>query len=320
MDPTQLVSMKKRLLHLALLAIGIGIPILTVVQAALGNVQLGAGWSVGIIAAGIVAVASNVRRFLPAPTGEEVGLIAKWLNILGGLAATASTVLVLWLTSIPAGGKAALVGATLAGLLASLRTVGGAGARGAVPASEAAQQIVQGAIPRDKGNVELRAIIIVAIIGLLAIVALLALTPRKARAETPQPQLDLPGTLGCFDSARDFCGRLVMPAGVGGLSLLSRKVSYGAFTGGIGLGVDLWAQRWHTVTPALAIAAKAESGANFANIAGLLGLCKVAWIGGMVHIDSALTEWSLLAGIDPITVVTMLKGSPEYVAAAQRGK
>jgi hypothetical protein len=162
---------------------------------------------------------------------------------------------------------------------------------------------------KDAGRFETLtwAIVVVALIGTLLCLWLIV-RPGVARADTPSPQPDLPGTLGCFDTARNYCGRLVMPAGVGGISLLTKKVSYGAFTGGVGLGVDLWAQKWHTITPAVALVAKAESDANFVNVAGLLGVAKVAWIGGMVHVDAALTEWSLLAGLDPIVLVQMVKG------------
>lgn len=145
-------------------------------------------------------------------------------------------------------------------------------------------------------------------IYIAAIIVALALAASTCAKADPG---DLPGTLGCFDeTARNFCGRAIVPAGLGGLNLRTRTVEAGAFpTGGLGLAVDLWARRWYTVTPGAAVAASAGSGAgNYANLALLVGVAKYVWVGALVHIDATLTEWKALAGVDPLALASLIGG------------
>jgi len=127
------------------------------------------------------------------------------------------------------------------------------------------------------------------------------LLPRFARADSVSPVYRVPGTLGCFNS--DVCARVVVPVAIGGLNLATRSVASGVFAGGVGLGFDLWASRWYSLTPAVAIAASAASAeTNYANIAPLLGVFRFAWVGAMVHVSPQSTPVYLLAGIDPLAV------------------
>ena len=112
-----------------------------------------------------------------------------------------------------------------------------------------------------------------------------------------------PGTLGCATTS-DVCVRLIAPLSIGGLDLVTHTVESGAFTGGMGMGLDLWASTWHRLSPGIAVAASSvSSGSSWANIAGLVGLCRYVWIGTMVHVSPSETHWFLLGGIDPLAIV-----------------
>jgi len=125
-------------------------------------------------------------------------------------------------------------------------------------------------------------------------------------ADTPPTRT--PGTLGCSGAT---CARVIMPSGLGGLNLKTNSVEAGAFpTGGVGLGVDLWSKSWYTVSPGVAVAASAASGKmNYANIAGIVGVFKYFWVGTMVHVTPAFSQWYLLGGVDPMAIVGAI-GSP----------
>jgi hypothetical protein len=64
------------------------------------------------------------------------------------------------------------------------------------------------------------------------------------------------------------------------------------------------------VSPGVAVAASAASGKmNYANIAGIVGVFKYFWVGTMVHVTPAFSQWYLLGGVDPMAIVGAI-GSP----------
>jgi hypothetical protein len=108
------------------------------------------------------------------------------------------------------------------------------------------------------------------------------------------------GTLHCWQGG-SVCARVVVPISMGGLNLVTKSVEAGAFTGGLGLGLDLWGG---ALTPAIAVTGSAASAAqNYLDIAGIVGLFRYFWVGTKVHITPAFDQWYLLGGIDPLAIV-----------------
>lgn len=112
--------MSPKVRHILLIAISVGLPILAVVQDALGCVQLGAWGSVGVIAAGIVAVLTNVSNIWKV-SEEEKAKAKKIVAFIGTAASLTAPILTAVYTSLPSTTKGLGFIAALAGLAVSLK-------------------------------------------------------------------------------------------------------------------------------------------------------------------------------------------------------
>lgn len=114
--------MTPRIRHFLLIAASVLIPVLAVVQDAYGGVSLGTWGSIGVIAAGVVAVVTNISLLWKA-SDEEKALAKKIIAGIGTAASLAAPILTSVYTSLPASTKGlAFVGA-VAGLAASLKQI-----------------------------------------------------------------------------------------------------------------------------------------------------------------------------------------------------
>jgi hypothetical protein len=273
MNPLQ-TTWKQRALHIAMLIIGVGIPVATVIQASVGGVQLGAGWSIGIVAAAAVAVMSNVKRFLPTPSDQEVSAINRALNVIGSLAASASAVLVLVLSSVPTAGKVGIVGATVAGLLTNLRVVA-----------------ARGATSRDPSAGSIRYGLLWALVaaGLFALLA----WPAFARAE----QFG-----GCFAGGK-VCAGPSAAITVASFNLATSQFS-GGVSPGIGYGVTYGKAEWYAVGVDLYASLRLGQGVPNQAAFTLMGhFARYVFLGIGPTVtqreagQSALVQWSILGGL-----------------------
>lgn len=145
----------------------------------------------------------------------------------------------------------------------------------------------------------------------------------SARADAPAWQLSPPFG-GCFDEVtREYCAGMIAPTAITGLRLKDGVVVGGAFpAGGLGYAFHLWYAEWYTVTLGVAVAASASNNTtsvgNYANIAGLVGFAKYAFVGTMVNIVEDAKWWYLLAGVDLLSVVTTSEAATFRAQRAQQ--
>lgn len=115
---------------------------------------------------------------------------------------------------------------------------------------------------------------------------------------------------GCFDEVtRQYCMGMIAPTAISGLRLKDGVVVGGAFpAGGLGYAFHAFYAEWYTVTVGVAVAASASNDTaqvkNYANIAGLVGFAKYAFVGPMLNLVDGAKWWYLLAGVDVLSVVT----------------
>jgi hypothetical protein len=108
--------------NIVLIGASVLIPVLAVVQSSMGGMQLGTWGSVGVIAAGIIAVLTNVATIWK-PSEADQALTKRIIAGIGVAASVSAPVLMSIFTSLPPETKiTAFVGA-LAGLAASLKGI-----------------------------------------------------------------------------------------------------------------------------------------------------------------------------------------------------
>jgi hypothetical protein len=274
---------------------------------ALEHLKVDATTTTIILTVAFPAIVARVNKFI-GQDADATALSSKAFHILCTAAGLAGPVLAWASPRVPWLGASAVTGGFIAMLVATW-----AKQPNALPDARLGDSQLDPTFvgrPPTTGGGAAAACVLWLLLGGAVLTALLWSPNANAQALVPKLHADLPGTLGCFDEkTREYCGRVVNVTGVGGLSLLRRTVTGGAFTGGLGIVVDFWAQRWSTISAGVAVAAEARgAGANYANVALLVGVFKIAWVGAMVHVDSTLTEWSLLAGVDPLALVAVVKG------------
>ena len=111
---------KLKIKNIILIGASVILPILAVVQDAFGGIQLGAWGSVGVIAAGFIAVLTNVANIWK-PSDEDKALIKRIVAGIGVAASIGAPVLMSVYTSLPPATKGAAFIGALAGLASSLK-------------------------------------------------------------------------------------------------------------------------------------------------------------------------------------------------------
>ena len=229
--------MKARLLHIALVLVGLALVSIPVAQAQFGNMPLGTGLTVGFVLAGLYAAVVRVSNIW----ADGISAMSRVFAVIGTAAGVAGPVVAYFSTSLSPNSKWSILAGFAVALLAAWKTA--FGATGAIPAKAIdLTPVTKPNNPRitGKGSVDLVA---GGLICLMAAAFLLAMCwSGRAQAQTPTPG---PQFGGCFASGTICLGPSAAIT-VGQFNLSTSKFT-GGFIPGAGYGATFMADTWHTV-------------------------------------------------------------------------